>query len=85
MQAMIESTHTAVPHSHGGPVLDSYGSGEEFSLYHWIEVCKLVDEGDTVPMHEGLPCSVEIEGGLKETMSEVESAAAYQHFAGNVV
>ena len=85
MQAIIETTHAAVPRSHGRPILDSYDSGEEFSFYHWIEVCRLVAEGDIVPMDEGLAYSVEVEKALEETMSEVESATAYQHFAGNVV
>ena len=67
MQATIESTHAAVPRSHGRPILDSCDSGEEFSFYHWIEVCRLVDEGDTVPMDEGLPGSVSIEDAIQET------------------
>ena len=43
------------------PILDSYDSGEECSLSHWIELCKLVDESD-------LP---EAERPLELTASEV--------------
>jgi hypothetical protein len=85
MQALIEPRHAAVPHSHGRPRLDSYDSCEEFSFYHWIEVSRLVDEGDTTFVDEGLPCTAEFEEALEETMSEVEPATAYQNFAGNVV
>lgn len=31
------------------PFLKSYDSGEECSLFHWVEVCKLVDECDDAP------------------------------------
>jgi len=83
MPALIESSHAAVSHSYGRPRLDSYDSCEEFSFYHWIEVSKLVEEGDTVD--EGLPFTAEFEEALEETMSEVEPATAYQNLAGNVV
>ncbi len=83
MQAVLESTHAVVPRSHGRPRLDSYDSGEEFSFYHWAEVCKLVDEADLLLEDEGLP--PEIEEALEETMSEVEPATAYQNFTGNIV
>jgi len=85
MQALIEGTLSAVPHSNGQPRLVSYDSGEEFSFYHWIEVCKLVDESDTPRMDEGLPCTAELEEALEETMSEVEPATTYQNFSRNVV
>jgi hypothetical protein len=85
MQAVLEPTYTAAPRSHRRPRLDSYDSGEEFSFYHWMEVCKLVDEADVPFEHAGLPYTQEFEEALEETMSEVESATAYQHFAGNVV
>ena len=85
MQFLIDPTHAAVPRSHSRPVLDSFDSGEECSFYHWVEVCKLVDEGDVPSVEEGLEYSQEFENALKETLSEVESSTAYQHFAGNVV
>ena len=86
MSALLDQTYAAAPHPLGRPSLDSYDSGEEFSFYHWIEVCKLVDQGDDdLLMNEGLPCSPEFEEALKKTLSEVESATAYQNFAGNVV
>lgn len=85
MQALIETTHAAVPRSHGRPILESYDSGDEFSFHHWIEVCKLVDAGDE-PSTTEEPCySAEFEQALKETLSEVESSTAYQHFAGDIV
>ena len=85
MQALIETSHAAVPRSHGRPILDSYDSGEEFSFHHWIEVCKLVDEADEPATDEEPRYSAEFEKALKETLSEVESSATYQHFAGHVV
>jgi len=85
MQALLEPAHAAVPLAHGRPWLDSYDSGVEFSFYHWIEVYKLVDEGDAPLTDEGLPCSSEFEEALEETVSEMEPATAYQDFAGNVV
>ena len=75
----------AVPYPHRRPILDSYGAGDEFSFYHWIEVRKLVDEADDPSAGQGIEYSEEIEEALEETMSEVEPATAYQHFAGNVV
>ena len=84
MQAMIETRHAAVPGSHGRPMLDSYDSGEEFSFHHWVEVCKLADEGE-VATDEEPRYSAEFERALKETLSEVESTTTYQHFAGDIV
>jgi hypothetical protein len=83
--AVLEPTYAAAPRSHGKPILDSYDSGDECSFYHWLEVCKLVDDADLPSVDEGLPYAREIEEALEETMSEVEPATAYQYFAGNVV
>jgi len=84
MQAILEKTHAALPRSRR-PILDSYDSGEEFSFYHWTEVCKLVNAGDE-PSATEEPCySAEFEEALKETLSEVESSTTYQHFTGDVV
>lgn len=80
MQTFI--SHAAVPRLQ---ILDSYDSGDEFSFNHWIEVCRLVDLFDDPSLAEGIEYSWEIEEALEETMSEVEPATAYQHFAGNVV
>ena len=30
-------------HAHDKPILNSHDSGEEFSLVHWMEVCRLVE------------------------------------------
>ncbi|HEV2325636.1 MAG TPA: hypothetical protein VGS10_16920 [Terracidiphilus sp.] len=40
------------------PILDSYDSGEEFSLYHWMELCKLVDESELSETEELLELTV---------------------------
>jgi hypothetical protein len=85
MQALTAQTYAAVPRSHAEPGLDSHDSGEEFSFYHWIEVCRLVDEADVSTINKGLLCSAEFEEALKKTLSEVESATADQNFTGNVV
>lgn len=34
------------------PILDSYDSAEECSFHHWIELCKLVDEGNDPEIEE---------------------------------
>lgn len=43
------------------PFVNSYDSGEECSIQHWMELCKLLDEND-VP---------EFEVSLEHTVSEV--------------
>ena len=78
MRAIVEPVHSALPYSQGRPRLDSFDCGEEFSFYHWIQVYKLVDQGDSPLVDEALPCTTEFG-------SEVEPATAYQHVAGNVV
>jgi hypothetical protein len=50
MQASLELPR-AVPPSEK-PILDSYDSAEECSFYHWIELCKLVDESDGLEIEE---------------------------------
>ena len=85
MQAFIELAHPRVPHLNRRPILRSYDSGEECSFYHWIEVVKLVAQSEEPSLHEEQEYSTELEEALEETMSEVEPATAYQHFAGNVV
>ncbi len=85
MQAVLDASHAAVHFAHDKGTLGSYDSGEEFSIYHWIEVCRLVDECDVPLEAEGLPYCEQIEEALEETISEVEASAAYQHFPGNVV
>ena len=65
MQALVEPTHAAVPRSHGRRRMDSYDSGEEFSFFHWIEICKLVDEADVPSENQGLPYSEEMGEALE--------------------
>ncbi len=84
MQSVLEPTPASFLQAHR-PILDSYDSGEECSFFHWIEVCKLVDSGDTLTLEEEMVYSRELEEAMERTMSEVEPATAYQHFAGNVV
>jgi hypothetical protein len=57
MQGRLEQSHAVVPGSHVRPAVSSYGSGEEFSIYHWIEVRKLVDEGE-FPLRDETPDSI---------------------------
>jgi hypothetical protein len=40
------------------PVLQSYDSGQECSLSHWLEVCKLVDESEPAKAEEPLELTV---------------------------
>lgn len=84
MESVLQVTRTALHYSHR-PILDSYDSGEECSFYHWIEVCKLVDDTDNASADEEAMYSPEFVKAMEETISEVEPATAYQHFAGNVV
>lgn len=78
---------SAVAHarSQDRPGLESYDSGEEFSLHHWIEGCRIVHEEDAQLNDEGCPSLEEMEKVLKATLSEVESSPAYQHFTRNVI
>lgn len=85
MQAALDATHGVFPRAQDRRTLGSFDSGEEFSLYHWIAVCKLVDEGDVPLEDEGLPYCEEIAEALEAQWSEMESAAADQNFAGHVV
>ena len=85
MHTVFEPTHSTVRLSHCDLTLDSYDSGEEFSLHHWIEVCRLVDDDDVFLNDEGTPHVEEVGQDAQEPLSEVEPAAAYQDFAGNVI
>ena len=64
MQATLRTISTAHPHTPVRLVLESFDSAEECSFTHWIEVCRLVDEGD-------------VPGGLDDTemIAELEPAA----------
>lgn len=84
MQSVLEQAPAARPYSHK-PILDSYDSGEECSFYHWTQVCKLVDDAEIFSADEKAMYSKDFVKAMEETMSEVEPATAYQHFAGNVV
>ena len=66
MQTVFASTYAANLRPHDRPRLDSYDSGEEFSMDHWIEVCKAVDEPDTPLSNEGLFSPQEIEEALEQ-------------------
>jgi hypothetical protein len=50
MQPGLES-HIGFAH-HEKPILDSYDSAEECSLYHWMELCKLVDQDEDAELEE---------------------------------
>lgn len=83
MQGVVESIQVVVPQRR--PSLDSFDSSEECSLYHWEDVCRLVDEACILSADAELDLVQEIENVLEEAPSEVEPSTAYQHFAGNVV
>ena len=85
MQALLDAAHAAVQRTVDKCTLSSYDSGEEFSIYHWVEVCRLVDEDDVPLEDEGLPYGEGIEEALEGTLSEVEAATAYQDFPRHVV
>jgi hypothetical protein len=85
VQAFIDLSYPRAPHTCHRPKLESYDSSEECSFYHFSEVLLLVEEGDASSADEEMAYSQEIEEAFQETMSEVEPATAYQHFAGNVV
>ena len=59
MQPSLDSTLDVA--SSARPTLKSYDSGEECSFYHWIELCKLVDDSE----------DPEVEEPAEATMSEV--------------
>lgn len=65
MQTVFVSTHPADLRSPDRPRLDSYDSGEEFSIDHWIEVCKGALEPDVLLHNDGLPSREEIEEALE--------------------
>lgn len=70
------------------PFLESLDCGEEFSIFHWIEVCKLVDEADLPEADGALPAEFERaleETLLRESLLEVEPSTAYEHLASHVV
>jgi hypothetical protein len=50
MQPDLESTIAIHPSEK--PILNSYDSAEECSFYHWIELCRLVDESDVLEIEE---------------------------------
>jgi hypothetical protein len=46
MQELIQTASTTHPTVHVRLVLESFDSGEECSFQHWMDVCRLVDEGE---------------------------------------
>ena len=63
MQATLQTVPTAHTPTHVRLALESFDSAEECSFHHWIEVCKLVDEGD-------------MPGGLNDTEMILEEEPA---------
>lgn len=64
MPGLMESVLIAPSGAHVRLVLDSFDSGEECSLEHWLEVCQLVDDADMpAPLDEA------------ELVDELEQAA----------
>jgi len=66
MQAVFKAPHAALLHSHDRPRLDSYDSGDEFSIDHWLELRKAVDQRDVPLNDEGLPSRAEIEEAVQK-------------------
>lgn len=85
MQTLMRSNLAADPRSCCESELDSYDCHEEFSLYHWMHVYKLVEEADIFEIDEEFASSLEAEPERKKPVSEVEPSTAYQHLARNVV
>lgn len=69
----MQLTHATLPFSRK-PLLDSYDSGEECSVDHWLQVCKLVDEVEVSSTENEFEFS-HLEESLEETILEVEPAA----------
>jgi len=76
MQEFIQEISTSLLHAQIRPCLTSYDSGEEFSFYHWLEVCQLIDEADLPPVEGGERFAGELEREMRGTLLEVESSAA---------
>lgn len=85
MQTLMRSNLSSVPRSYRESELDSYDCHEEFSLYHWIHVYRLVKEADIFEIDEEFASSLEAEPERKKPISEVEPSTTYQHLAGNVI
>lgn len=76
MQELFQTISDSLFHSPARLRLESFDSGEEFSLEHWMDVCLLVDQAD-IPasgIAEGFP--VELERAMEDAILEVESATA---------
>jgi hypothetical protein len=84
MQTFSNSNCLVAPYSRDF-LLNTYEYNEEFSLYHWVYVRKLVDEADISGIDDELAHSDDADVVPKKPVSEVEPAAAYQDFARNVV
>lgn len=83
MQTISASTHTAI--TRYTLALDSYDCGEEFSLHHWIEVRRLVED-DAGLLDVETPDIEALEEIVQgSTMSEVEPATADEDFASHVI
>lgn len=46
MPELIQTVSAAHSFTHVRLVVESFDSGEECSLQHWLDTCRLVDEGD---------------------------------------
>jgi hypothetical protein len=82
MQSIWNQIHAAATVLRDTTRLDSYDSAEEFSLYHLIEISRLVDEADFPVRKEAGP---KTHASRADLASEVEPTAADEDFAGHVV
>ncbi len=82
MQAFRTSNRTTVSSLQYGLKAGSFDCSEEFSLGHWIRVCRLVSESETPEVSgETVYCA----GANLNLNSEMESTTADEHFARDVV
>ncbi len=79
-------SHTSpAPMAHRRPPVISFDSGEECSVEHWMQVCKLVDDAELPAEGNGIEISDELQQTLADTLLEVEPSTAYQDFARHII
>lgn len=82
MYALRTSNRIAQSRMQYQPATGTFDCSEEFSLDHWIRVCKLVNESEGPALSTNMINRAEADEG---PASEVESTTANEHLAGNVV
>ena len=85
MQTLRTSAYSFVARLHCRGILNSHDCSDEFSLYHWLYVCKLVADADISQPVQEEPAPRTAEASPKKPVSEVEPSTTYEHLTGNVV